>query len=181
MSKVDRDEVIFRLEAIQLVCMQDRIANWEDEIAEGTCTPQDKEMKEIYERIMHKSLIDRYPFMLVENADDATPFENLPMGWKRSFGILMMEKFLAVWDKFPNSFNIDEMTYDKGVLHFRVSYIIDSPKLERKLKRIMKKFSKRSAESCMHCGRKHLIPKEDRGHELFLSNLCDECAERGTI
>lgn len=181
MSRIDRDEVVFRLEAIQLVCMQNRIANWTDEIKEGICSPQDKEMKEIYERILHKSLIERYPFMTVEDYDDATPFENLPMGWKISFGILMMEKFLRVWDKFPNSFNLDDMTYDKGVLHFKVSYAEDNPRLKRKLNKLMKKFSKRSAESCMHCGAKHLIPKEDRGHELFLFNLCDECAENGTI
>lgn len=180
MSRIDRDEVVFRLEAIQLVCMQNRIANWADEIEDGTVSPQDIEMKEIYERILHKRLIDRYPFMEVEDYDDATPFEKLPIGWKCSFGILMLEKFLAVWEKFPNSFGIDDMTWDKGVLHFDIS-IEGSDKLERKLNKIMKKFSKRSAKSCMRCGRRHPIPKEDRGHELFLVNLCDECAERGTI
>lgn len=181
MSRIDRDEVIFRLEAIQLVCMQNRIAEWEDEIEEGICTPPDMEMKEIYERILHKSLIDRYPFLTVEGYDDTTPFEKLPMGWKVSFGILMMEKFLGLWEKFPSSFTLDDMTYDKGVLHFKVSYSEDNPRLKRKLNKLMKKFSKRSAETCMHCGRKHSIPEEDRGHELFLANLCDECAERGTL
>ena len=181
MSRIDRDEVVFRLEAIQLVCMQHRIADWEDEIEEGVCVPQDREMKEIYERILHKSLIERYPFMTVEVYDDTTPFEKLPMGWKRSFGILMMEKFLAVWEKFRDSFSLDDMTYDKGVLHFRINYFEDNPKLKRKLNKIMKKFSKKSAASCMHCGARHPIPEEDRGEELFLANLCDECAERGTI
>lgn len=181
MSRIDRDEVVFRLEAIQLVCMQHRIAGWEDEIEEGICSPHDVEMKGIYERILHKSLIERYPFMAVENTDDASPFEKLPMGWKSSFGILMMEKFLAVWGKFPNAFSLDDMTYDKGVLHFKVSYTEDNPRLKRKLNKIMKKFSKKSAESCMHCGQKHPIPKEDRGEELFLANLCDKCAERGVI
>ena len=181
MSRIDRDEVVFRLEAIQLVCMQHRIAEWEDEIEDGMCAPQDIEMKRIYERILHKSLIERYPFMAVENYDDATPFEKMPMGWKVSFGILMMEKLLGIWEKYRDSFTLDDLTYDKGVLHFKVSYMEDNPKLKRKLNKLMKKFSKRSAESCMHCGRKHLIPKEDRGHELFLANLCDECAERGTI
>ena len=139
-------------------------------------------MKGIYERILHKCLIERYPFMTVEDSEDATPFEKMPMGWKVSFGILMMEKFLGIWSKYRDAFfSLDDMTYDKGVLHFKVSYMEDNPRLKRKLNKLMNKFSKMSAETCMHCGRKHPISKEDRGHELFLANLCDDCAERGTI
>lgn len=126
----------------------------------------------------NKELIELYPFLRLRNPVtnepapkwvDFTMLDDMPRGWRESFGIKMCEeiKELLIKENKFEEYQVMQIKEKFGELRWYGNYV--SPELSK----ILDKYTKLSRFTCVGCGKtaKHVsIP--------WIFPICDKCSEK---
>lgn len=135
------------LDYMTLMTLQGKIFLLEEE------TRESDDILNKYKSIFNGLLRSHYPFLQMENDDD-TIYTSIGRGYRRRFGLRMLEKILSCYEKSP-CFKVVDLYEDKGYLHIKVE-----GEQSKKLRKVIKKFEKLSFRICRECGANNRIPKK---------------------
>lgn len=132
-----------------------------------------KEKKRI--RMRNKALCKRYPFLIIRDwkdnpiEEEYTYLDDMPIGWRRAFGIQMCEEIRQALVKKNRlyTYRIEQVKEKFGGLRW---YDYDgTPEIDR----IIDKYEDISYHTCVCCGRP--ATKMSCG---WICPYCDKCAEK---
>lgn len=122
----------------------------------------------------NKKLIEKYPFLLPRNVFtgeviegynyDYTELDEMPNGWKKSFGLQMVEELNEALGDFRKEYRIVDIKEKYGTLCW-----YDSGCTDEGLK-VIQKYEELSKEICIDCGKP--ATKQTDG---WINYLCEEC------
>ncbi len=125
----------------------------------------------------NKELIERYPFLQIRDIftnepmlewEEFTMLDDMPKGWRESFGIEMCEeiKELLIKESKFEEYQVRQIKEKFGELRWYGNYI--SPELSE----ILNKYTKLSRMTCMLCGDTAKYVKIP-----WIYPVCDRCSE----
>lgn len=127
-------------------------------------------------RIQNKKLIKKYPWLKPYNVwtgktwkdyrYETTWADDIPSGWRKAFGDMMIEEIDEVLKKTHTTIYIDQIKEKYGQLRFYFSGTAE-------LHDIVEKYSMLSENICIICGKPD-IPMIDTG---WVCPICQECFE----
>ena len=124
-------------------------------------------------RIQNKKLIKKYPWLRANDwldqpikGYDITWADEIPEGWRKAFGNMMIEEIDEVLKRTHTTIHIDQIKEKYGQLRFYFSGTAE-------LHDIVEKYSMLSENICIICGKPD-IPMIDTG---WVCPICQECFE----
>lgn len=132
-----------------------------------------KEKKRV--RMKNKALCKRYPFLIIRDwkdnpiEEEYTYLDDMPIGWRRAFGIQMCEEIRQALVKKNRlyTYRIEQIKEKFGGLRWYAYG--GTPEIDR----IIDKYEDISYRTCVCCGRP--ATKISLG---WISPFCDKCAEK---
>ena len=138
-----------------------------------------KRIKKKQQKLKYKKLCKRYPFIALRNWRTDKPFydftylDDMPEGWRKTFGKEMCEEIRRVLVKanYLNKYRVIQVKEKYGSLRW---YDAGAPSsIYRELQDVIDKYEEMSVRTCIRCGRP--ATKISLG---WISPFCDECAEK---
>ncbi|MFR3182189.1 MAG: hypothetical protein ACLTPN_00985 [Clostridia bacterium] len=158
--------------------MIDKIKDIPEETVVSTIDKIEKETEH------NKELIKKYPWLQIRNVWDNKPVEDceftwlddLPFGWRKAFGLEMVEKLDQILRKanYQNKYRITQIKEKWGFLHWYDNGVPAS--IYEEYNNWLNKYEELSKHTCIMCGEKgELI---DKG---WIMPLCLKCKESEDI
>ncbi len=126
----------------------------------------------------NKQLCERYPFLIpryewsqepLEDYDyEFTNLDDLPLGWRKAFGLQMCEELREILGDFLNDYRVIQIKEKFGQLRWYDNGIPRS--ISDKYNKWLDKYTDLSEETCIRCGKPGKMTT--RGWE---SPYCEEC------
>ena len=126
-----------------------------------------------------QELIERYPFLrvrnvwtgeLVESNDEFTELDFIPEGWRKAFGLKMMEEIRNILLRYDymNDFYFIDIKEKHGVLN--MSFASAPEHISDEVQKVLDKYEELSYNTCIECGEPTIHHTEGR-----IVPLCIKC------
>jgi len=130
----------------------------------------------------NRELCKRYPFLIIRDWTtgkpikeyrDFTELDNLPYGWRKAFGLQMLEEIRDTLIKgdYLYKYHIAQIKEKYGSLHW---YDYGAPEsIYDELQGVLDKYEWQSYHVCVCCGKSATKMSKE-----WISPFCDKCAEK---
>lgn len=140
-----------------------------------------KRIKKKQAKLKNKKLFKRYPFLMIRDwktdepiYPDFTYLDDMPIGWRKAFGIQMCEEIREVLIKgnYLNNYRVAQVKEKWAELRW---YDEGAPSsIYRELQDVIDKYTELSRKTCIYCGR----PATTKLSCGWIDPFCTECAEK---